>query len=95
MLCCKKTLSQYPVEPKHVHLIAAKHVMRYLKATLDYGLCYTGDCNFILYGYTDLDWAGSASDKKNTLGSCFSLELAMTLWQRRKQSSFSLSTIEA
>ena len=25
------TLSQYLVEPKHVHLIAAKHVMRYLK----------------------------------------------------------------
>ena len=24
------TLSQYLVKPKHVHLIAAKHVMRYL-----------------------------------------------------------------
>jgi hypothetical protein len=37
------TLSQYLVEPKRVHLVAAKHVMRYLKGTLDYGLCYTGD----------------------------------------------------
>jgi hypothetical protein len=25
------TLSQYMVEPRHVHLIEAKHVMRYLK----------------------------------------------------------------
>ena len=32
------TLSQYMVEPRHVHLIAAKHVLRYLKGTLDYGL---------------------------------------------------------
>jgi hypothetical protein len=53
------------VEPIHVHLVAAKHVMRYLKGTLDYGLCYTGDHDFRLYGYIDLDWAGSASDRKS------------------------------
>jgi len=35
------TLSQYMVNPKQVHLIGAKHVMRYLKVTLDYGLRYT------------------------------------------------------
>ena len=32
------TLSQHMVEPRHVHLIAAKHVLRYLKGTIDYGL---------------------------------------------------------
>jgi len=37
--------------------------MRYLKSTLGYGLCYTGDHEFRLYGYTDSDWAGSASDR--------------------------------
>jgi hypothetical protein len=35
------TLSQYLVEPRPVHLVAAKHVMRYLKGMLDYGLYYT------------------------------------------------------
>jgi hypothetical protein len=83
------------VEPICVHLVAAKHVMRYLKGTSDYGLCYTGDCDFRLYGYTDSDWVGSASDRKNTLGCCFSLGSAMTSWQIRKQSSISLSTTEA
>ena len=34
------TLSQYMVNPKHIHLIGAKHVMRYLNGTLDYGLRY-------------------------------------------------------
>jgi hypothetical protein len=38
------------VEPRRVHLVAAKHVMRYLKGTLNYGLCYTGDHDFKLYG---------------------------------------------
>jgi hypothetical protein len=32
------TLSQYMVEPRRVHLVAAKHVLRYLKGTVDYGL---------------------------------------------------------
>ena len=34
------TLSQYMVNPKHIHLVGEKHVMRYLKGTLDYGLRY-------------------------------------------------------
>ena len=46
-------LSQYLVEPKRVHLVAAKHVMRYLKGTLDFGLHYTKDHDFRLSGYTD------------------------------------------
>jgi hypothetical protein len=89
------TLSQYLVEPRRVHLVAAKHVMRYLKGTLEYGLCYTGDHDFRLYGYTDSDWAGSVSDRKSTSGCCFSLGSAMTSWQSRKQSSIALSTTEA
>jgi len=32
------TLSQYMVERRCVHLVAAKHVLRYLKGTVDYGL---------------------------------------------------------
>jgi hypothetical protein len=81
------TLSQYLVELRRVHLVVAKHVMRYLKGTLDYGLCYIGDHDFKLYGYIDSDWAGSASDIKRTSGCCFSLGSAMTSWKSRKQSS--------
>jgi hypothetical protein len=47
------TLSQFLVEPIHVHLVAAKYVMRYLKGTLDCGLSYDGDHDFTLSGYTD------------------------------------------
>ena len=36
-------LIQYMVEPRHVHLVAEKHVMRYLKVTLDCGLRYAVD----------------------------------------------------
>jgi hypothetical protein len=40
------TLSQYLVEPGCVHLVYTKHVMRYLKGTLDFGICYNGDHDF-------------------------------------------------
>jgi hypothetical protein len=89
------TLSQYLVEPIHVHLVAAKHVRRYLKGTLDYGLCYTGDHDFRLYGYTYSNWVGSASDRKSTSGCCFGLGSSMTSSQSKKQSSIALSTTEA
>jgi hypothetical protein len=46
-------LSQYLVEPRRVHIVAAKHMMRYLKGTLDFGLYYTRDHDFRLSGYTD------------------------------------------
>ena len=67
------TLSQYMVEPRRVHLIAAKHVLRYLKGTIDYGLRYDANQNFNLQGYVDLDWAGSALYRKKNLGCFFSM----------------------
>ena len=59
-------LSQYLVQLRRVHLVTAKHVMRYLKGTIDFGLY-----EYRLYGYTDVDWAGSISDRKSTLGRFF------------------------
>jgi hypothetical protein len=74
------TLSQILVEPRHIHLVAAKHVMRYLNGTIDYGLSYDGDHDLTLSGYTDADWAGSVSERKRTLGCCFSLGSTMISW---------------
>ena len=82
------TLSQYMVEPRHVHLVAAKHVMRYLKGTLDCGLRYTADSEFTLCGYTDSDWVGSVENRKSTSRYCFSLGLGVISWIRRKETSF-------
>ena len=47
------TLSRYMVDPRQVHLVAAKHILSYLKGTINYGLQYTVDCEFRLVGYTD------------------------------------------
>jgi hypothetical protein len=74
------TLSQFLVEPRHVHLVAAKHVKRYLKGTIDCGLSYDGDHDFTLSGYTDADWEKHVFDRKSTSGCCFSLGSTMISW---------------
>ena len=68
------TLIKFWTEPRHVHLIVATHVLRYLKGTVDYGLKYDANQNINLHGYVDSDLAGSATDRKSTLGCCFSVE---------------------
>ena len=46
-------------DPKLVHLIVAKHILRYLRATIDYGLKYEANQKINLEGYVDSYWAGS------------------------------------
>jgi hypothetical protein len=89
------TFSQFLVEPRCVHLVVAKYVMRYLKGTIDYGLSYDGDHDFTLSGYTNADWARSVSDRKISSKCCFSLGSSMISWKSRKKYSIALSTAES
>ena len=89
------TLSQFLPDPIHVHLIAAKHIIRYLKGTIDYGIKYKVNQKIKLQSYVDLDWAGSAIDRKSTLGCYFSMGLRVISWFRKKKSCMALSTVEA
>jgi hypothetical protein len=49
------TLSQFQVEPRQEHWIAAKHVLRYIHGTINYGLRYTASKDIQLHGFTDSD----------------------------------------
>jgi hypothetical protein len=89
------TLSQFQVEPRHEHWIAAKHILRYLCGTLNYGLRYASNNDVQMHGFTDLDWARSAKDRKSTSCICFSLGSAMVSWASRKQKFVALSIAKA
>jgi hypothetical protein len=89
------TLSQYMVEPRSVHMVGAKHVLRYVAGTVYYGLDYVRGDGVSLVGHTDLDWAGCAADRKSTSGCCFSLGLGLVSWFIRKQKLVALSSAEA
>ena len=82
------------VEPKRAHWAAAKHVLRYLQGTVDYGLLYTRGKDIRLSGFIDADWVGSSVDWKSTSGYCFNNGSGMTSWCSRKQKSVALSSSE-
>ena len=88
------TLSHYLVQPRRVHLIVAKHVMRYLKGTIDFDLYYDGNHDYRLYEYRDAYWAQSISDRKSTSGRCFSLGSAMSSWFRGNSLVFLLAQLK-
>jgi hypothetical protein len=87
-------LSKFMSQPRQTHWIAAKHVFRYLRGIVGYGLRYASSVDLCLQGYADADWEGSTVDRKSTFGCCFTLGSAMVSWCSRKQSSVALSTVE-
>ena len=89
------TLSKDMVDPRRVHWIATKHILRYLKGTIEYGLQYLQGDQVKLVGYSDSDWARSTTDRKSTSGCCFSLGSGMISWYNRKQKSVALNSTEA
>jgi hypothetical protein len=47
------TLNQYMVEPRSVHWIGEKHVLRYIAGLVYYGMDYVRGDGVKLIGYTD------------------------------------------
>jgi hypothetical protein len=45
-------LSQFMCEPIHIHMVVAKHILRYARGTIAYGLWYTFSGGAIPHGYT-------------------------------------------
>ena len=88
------TLIQFLKHLRHVHSIVAKHVLRYLKGIVDYGLKYDVNLKINLHSYVDSDWVGSTTNRRSTSGCCFSLGSGMISWFSKKQSCMALSTTE-
>ena len=84
--------------PRVEDLVVAKHVLRYLKGTKEYELCFK-KCDGVLslIAYSDADWASSLDDRHSTTGYCFSLNEngPPIVWKSRKQPTVALSTCEA
>ena len=82
---------QYNLDIKH--WMAVKIILRYLKGTTDYVLCYQGR-DLRLIGYTDVDWGGDHDQRKSTFGYAFLLNDCVISWNSKKQSCIALSTME-
>ena len=81
--------------PRRVHWTAAKHMLRYIRGTVEYGLLYESRGSVQLAGFTDADWARCVEDRKSTSGCCFSIGSEIVFWFSKKQKSIALSSAEA
>ncbi|KAI1007897.1 hypothetical protein K3495_g334 [Podosphaera aphanis] len=88
-------LSQFMKEPTEKHGYALKRLMRYLKSTVDYRLCFSTKGRVNLEVYSDADWATDKSDRKSITGGVGMLCGAAIFWLSRKQKSVTTSTAEA
>ena len=85
----------YQANPKESHMIALKRIIKYDKTTSEFGVWYSKDTNDVLAGYSDVDWAGNADDRKGTSGGCFYVGKNLVFWISKKQNFISLSTAKA
>ena len=64
-------LSQHMAKPTESHLTMAKHVLRYIKGTINHGLKFQkSDVPLQLSGYCDADW-GASEDRRSITGYSF------------------------
>ena len=91
-------LSQTLSNPKEGDLVAAKHVLRYLKGSINYGICFTKpNAELQVLAYSDSDWASCLEDRRSTTGYCCTLNEKgpMISWKSKKQPTVALSSCEA
>ena len=81
--------------PKDSHWKVGKRILRYVAATLGYGLWYTHTPDITLTGYTDNDFAGILDDRKITSSYAFHLSTNLISWASQKQPIVSMSSAEA
>ena len=92
------TLSSFLEKPGLPHWNAAKHVLRYLKGTKNFGLFFRHHPDGItLTGCSDANWGGNVDNMKSTSGFCFFLNDASGAisWMSKLQSTVATSTAEA
>ena len=53
------TLGQFMCEPRKMHWVVVKHVLRYICGNIGYGQRYTSSSNMALVGYSNFEWVGS------------------------------------
>ncbi|XP_042753306.1 secreted RxLR effector protein 161-like [Lactuca sativa] len=88
--------SRFMEELTTLHFQVVKHILRYVKGTVDYGLNYERGRELEdMVGFTDSDLGGDLVDSKRTSGMIFYLGRNAITWQSQKQKNIDLSMCEA
>ena len=87
-------LSRFTCNPGAQHWQAVQRVFKYLKGTMNFGLCYLGYPS-VLEGYSDASWISNGEDHSSTSGWIFLLGGGAISWASKKQTCITNSTMES
>ena len=90
-------LAQFSSRYGSTHITAAKHLLRYIKGTLDVGLVFRDHSTFYreLSGYADADYANNTDTRRSTTGYTITVGGSMVCWRSHQQRSVALITTKA
>ncbi|KAA0055836.1 ty1-copia retrotransposon protein [Cucumis melo var. makuwa] len=87
-------LSRYTHNPNRYHWDALRHLLRYLKGTIDYCLHFK-KFPAVLEGYCDANWVTDNDEVNSTSGYVFLLGGGAISWKSTKQTCIARSTMES
>jgi len=90
-------LARFNSNPGWTHWLAVKHLMRYIRGTLDYSLTYSPDpsCPELFTTYSDTDHGGCKDSGRSTGGYLVKMGSGAVSWCSKLQTVVALSTTEA
>ena len=88
-------LSCFAHNPGKSHWTAIKHVLAYIKETLNYKITYKADAKLNLTRYVDSDFADCKNTCHSTKGNIFIIAEGPVSWESKRQKTVALSTVEA
>jgi len=91
-------ISRFMHDPRTPHMAAAKHILRYLKSTTDWGIFFPKadeQNEVVLEAFSDSDWCGDKVERRSTYGYLFRYLDALISWCSKKYKVVALSSCEA
>lgn len=88
-------VSRFANQPTSQHWEGVKRILRFLKASINHGISFSGRNKLELVGFCDSDYAGDLDNRRSTSGYVFLLGGGAITWKSQRQRSVALSTTEA
>src|SRR6185312_1525731 len=82
-------------DPRESHFAALKHLLRYVRGTVDLSLVLHRSSSAELVVYTGTDWAGCPDTRRSTSGYAVFLGGNLVFWSSKRQPVFSRSSTKA
>ena len=87
-------LSRYTQSPNQDHWTDVRRVLKYLRDTINYGLCFSGFSS-VLEGFSDANQISNSDDMKSTRGYVFIIGGIAFSWKSAKQTCITRFTMKA